>query len=477
MRHLMFFTQKKFVNGSTNTQRKITMEKRILSTFISAIAVLFLTIVPMAAALAATSVTVTITVIDSYASPISGATARWNTGSWHNVSGSTDVNGQLTFDVTEPYNSIVVSYHQTKASMTQAQVNAVGNLPTFHTVDARIRLLDCNGDGLAGGVTAQGQGSWIDIGTTGADGYLTSPWQVFAGGPYQYRMNLKGLASNHNNSSQIKMMSVDGATDNVFQTGSMDFGSQTAHWAHGTHQYFTGLVQLMPGSYHMDIDGAGFDFTITAGNCQSGRLLTLLDHNGDGLAGGMAKAACGGSWASTQGPTDANGHMFYSESCGISKIRMTYNQRSEQQTTAQMADTGATWQTVEAVVSLSDHDGNGLPGGRVDQGGGFWDFHGITDANGELALEFFPDQTVKIKMSINSGRSEWHWFTPGPIGFQTGLVTSSTCSHYAAGSWRAIPGAGIELLPGIYKFKSPTTYAPVAAGTTNDNDIMCPAAP
>jgi hypothetical protein len=64
----------------------------------------------------ADTVLVTITVLDSCNNPISGATARWNTGSWHNVPGSTDGSGQLTFDVTEPYNSIVVTYRQTSAS-------------------------------------------------------------------------------------------------------------------------------------------------------------------------------------------------------------------------------------------------------------------------------------------------------------------------------------------------------------------------
>lgn len=236
------------------------MKKNLFFSLAIMLVLLLAVAYPTATAQAINTVSVTITVLDSHNNPISGATAKWNTGSWHYVPGSTDVNGQLTFDVDEPYNSIFVDYHQTSASMTMTEVQAAGYSPVFQTVDARIRLIDCAGDGLAGGIAEQGQGSWISIGTTQADGYLNPDWEIFAGGPYQYKMSV-------NHSSQIKYMSVDGLTDNVFQTGSIDFGSQTAHWAHGSHFYFTGVVQLLPGDYHMDIGGVGFDFTITAGSC------------------------------------------------------------------------------------------------------------------------------------------------------------------------------------------------------------------
>jgi hypothetical protein len=236
------------------------MKKNIFFSLAIMLMLLLTIAYPIGTVQADNPVSVTINVLDSHNNPISGATARWNTGSWHYVTGSTDTNGQLTFDVDEPYNSIFVDYHQTTASLTMAEVQAAGNSPSFQTVDARIRLIDCAGDGLAGGIAQQGKGSWISMGTTQADGYLNPDWEVFAGGPYQYKMEV-------NHSSQIKYMSVDGLADNVFQTGSINFGSQTAHWAHGSHYYFTGLIQLLPGTYHMDIGGVGFDFTIIAGVC------------------------------------------------------------------------------------------------------------------------------------------------------------------------------------------------------------------
>ena len=347
--------------------------------------------------------------------------------------------------------------------------NTGGTTVTFNTTKVTLALETCGGD------TVPDDGFSYRVGFSGAYQPITgAAIELLPLTRYNFKVDL-GIADN-------KKYPVDNASDTqvTFQTttpnltGSLEYRKGFS----GSWNAYSAPLEMLPSAqlvsppqnyrFRSAGDGSGGTVVDVAGCNLSGGQLTLLDNAGDGLPGGMAQAACGGSWKSTQGPTDANGKLFYTESCGISKIKMTYNQGSEQQTNAQMAASDATWQTEQAIVKLTDNTGTGLAGGRVDQGGGFWDLHGYTDGIGELALELFKDKSYKIKMSIN-GTSEWHWFpVPGTIDFQTGRVTSTTCSHYAAGSWRAIPSGGIELLPKTnYKFKSPTTYAAVLAGVVN----------
>jgi uncharacterized repeat protein (TIGR02543 family) len=158
----------------------------------------------------ALAVTVTVNLLDSHNNGISGGTVKWNDGSWHDVPGTT-VGGILTFDISNPsYQSVVVTYHQTSMTKTRAQVEAASNSPVYQTIDAGIRLIDHAGVGLAGGVVEQGQGSWITIGTTAADGSIT--WEVFpTSGTYQYKVTI-----NYSNTSGF--FPVPGV---VFQTGAV----------------------------------------------------------------------------------------------------------------------------------------------------------------------------------------------------------------------------------------------------------------
>lgn len=203
------------------------------------------------------AVSVTVTLKDSHGGGISGGTVKWNDGSWHEVSST--VGGTLTFDISNlTYNSVVVTYHQTTQTKTRAEVASAGNNPVFQTIDAGIRLIDSQGNGLAGGLAAQGQAAWADIGLTGIDGRVA--WEVFPG-TYQYRMN-------YNHGSQQGLYPVPGV---VFQTSKLlvvQVGTPKLVTSNAGGSWWTvpSPTELLPGNYALYFSGVyNTTATIVAG--------------------------------------------------------------------------------------------------------------------------------------------------------------------------------------------------------------------
>ena len=183
-------------------------------------------------------------------------------------------------------------------------------------------------------------------------------------------------------------------------------------------------------------------------------VLRLLDSNGDGIAGGKAKWA-DGSWHSIPGTTDTNGLLIYPIPGlkGNLRIVMTYRQGSVVISQYQPTNSCYLWQTVEAVIKLIDNDGNGLAGGKVDQGGGYWEHHGYTDDNGEFKLDMFPG-SYEFRMSYNhTSQQKWQDISTDVI-FQTGQVVSAGDAIKASlgGSWITFTHPSMQLLPGTYTF-------------------------
>jgi hypothetical protein len=226
-----------------------------------------------------------------------------------------------------------------------------------------------------------------------------------------------------------------------------------------------------PDQTDSDVDGFGdaCDNWSDTGGC-----VTLLDHNGNGLPGGKVQYACGGSWESAIAETTGtDGTLCFNVSCSnLSKVRMTFNQGTVEQTKDELNASNATWQTVEATIKLIDSNNSGIEGGKVDQGGGTWVHHGYTDENGEFKLEVFGGKSYKFRMTYNYGSNEITQDIDTPVVFQTGAVysDSGTATHYARGSWQPFV-QGIELLPGSWHFMfndgTPITYYTIDAGITN----------
>lgn len=442
------------------------MKRTLTST--TSLAFALLLVLGTHAALAQGSTTLHITLVDSQDAPVQGAKVYLGVGGWPYI-GETDAAGELDYEYDGAANMRVRMTAPNHGGTQTSDLQDVTGNPNFdfETSEIEIQLKDSAGNLTDGGIVKINDGGWPVIGTTGDDGPGTVKHEHFLPYTRTFRMSYNG---------PTEEKSQDIGTDPIviFQTGCIDFGSQTAHWAHGSHYYFTGLVQLLPGTYHMDIGGVGFDFTISAGDCIVARLLTLLDEDGDGVAGGKATPATGGSWnATVAGETDANGHLFAALPSGFTKIRMAVNQTSQQQMKAQLEANSYTWQTGTATINVIDHAGAALAGVVIDQGGGFWDTNkATTDASGAATIPMFAG-SAKFRANWNKTSQTITQAVPSTFQFQTGSVhdTSGTCIKWATGSWNTFI-QDMEVFPGSYKFVFPaptsTVIKAISAGQVNN---------
>ncbi len=186
-------------------------------------------------------------------------------------------------------------------------------------------------------------------------------------------------------------------------------------------------------------------------NVVAGRylVLKLKSSAGAGLAGGKAKWA-DGSWHDIYGETDALGHLAcVISNPNFSKIQMTYNQGSIEQTQAQLQVSDSTWQTELVRFELRDHFNmliQETPGGKLDQGGGYWYSHGCTGTNGFLNVELFARSAAyKFRMTYRYNVAETQYpIVPSggaTVVFKTLDATVRLLDHAA----NPLPGGNVQL--------------------------------
>jgi hypothetical protein len=211
-------------------------------------------------------------------------------------------------------------------------------------------------------------------------------------------------------------------------------------------------------------------------------MVALVDEEGNPLANYPAdyptepsnlsyKYRCGGSWtSSTSFQTDANGQTLVSIGCDNwdEKITVTLNQTSKEQ------DVGvnSTFQTAKVNANLRSCTGpiTNVPGGPVDQGGGYWYHHGDTGPTGTVIFYTFP-ANIKLRMSYNHN-SQTVYPTIVAGSNEVDFLTTKLTINYAGdirsnkgGSWWMFNKPSMDLLPGDYPFyfKTGSTWdGPVA---------------
>ncbi len=380
--------------------------------------------------------------------------------------GSTDANGVLSTNLAPGTYTFHVSYNGTSASYGPVAVtaNAVTQ-HTFQTSAVTVKLKDHSGGGLVGGQVAFKTGNntiWLAPShSTDASGEAIG--QMFDG-TYDFRMQYNVGTAWQNG------VSVSGATEVDFQTGQLSLVySNSVSFGQGNPDtaWFTNSgTELLPGTYQFDARGSSCNaLTITApdpGTADTESIFAahLVDHNGNPLEGGSAQYAPGGSWF-TMGTTDANGWIcqVVDGALGNVKVGMTYHQAEVQLTQNIATNAIFNYQTALGTIRLEDHAGNGLAGGVVNQGGGYWD-NGIatTDGSGDAYVELFPGHTYKFQMDFNH-LSEVQYGDPttSPLVFQTGqliLHYSGNMKASLGGSWVDFspPTVSTELFGGTHTF-------------------------
>lgn len=232
-------------------------------------------------------------------------------------------------------------------------------------------------------------------------------------------------------------------------------------WMEGETLLGTGeilLVTLTPGIHTITLtvdDGNGGiddDEVVITINVEDRVVVYLQDNEGYALADQDIKVrpAYGGSWGPTySGTTNADGALAIEDMKeGYTKIKMTLNQGSVEQTVAELNASNYTWTAVPLTIAFLDDMGFGLVDGKVDQGGGTWVHHGYTDEDGQLTVHVFPEKQYKFRVGYNY-TSLTKWFeVPGPGAhteeFQTELATVTVLDfeEYALAGVKVDQGGG-----------------------------------
>ncbi len=393
-------------------------------------------------------------------------------GSWApSVSFQTDANGQVFVNIDPAYlaswdKKITVTLNQTTTEQ-----NVTVN-PVFQAAKVNANLKSCTGPitDVPGGSVDQGGGFWYHHGNTGPSGTVTF---------YTFPANIKVRMTYNHNSLTLNPTIVAGTNEVDFQTTkvTLTYPSGIKSNMGGSWWMFSKpSMDLLPGTYNFWFQNGTAWYgpvPITVGGCEvSGSYIWLKvrDENGGGVAGATAKPGYGGSWGiQLPGATDANGNLFAEITPGYTKISMTVNQGSVEQSLAQLTASNNTWKTEILRIWLKDHTGTAITDGGaiLKQGGGSWYTWGNLSVSGYRDIQLFPG-SYKFEMTYNyTSQQLLPVVTTGPgiqnFDFQTGQVIGSSVTQYSTGAWRTFT-SGMELMPGTYTFKDPSQLGVVTAG-------------
>jgi hypothetical protein len=397
-------------------------------------------------------------------------------GGYWDHHGYTDSSGEISVYVFPDHNyKFRVTYNYT--SLTQYFVPTCDddNLFVFQTELAVVSLSkNCSDTPIDGAAVTYAAGSWRAFGTTGDDGPGLVSKELFPG-TYKIRLTYNYITN------QIMH---DLTTDFDFKTVEVTlFGISSAQYAGGSWRTFTlPTMDLLPGTYKFRLDGVTTYITVSADNCsQVAGYLTLLDSSDNGVPGGKAQPACGGTWqAVLPGETDSNGMLWAEPPVCFTKIGMTINQSSQQQLLAELEASNYTWYTDPLVIELRDDQGALLTGasayystggGLVEQGGGTWVTHGYTDDAlplGQYTLQVFGGQSFRIRMGWENRTQQIDQVIPvggGTITFQTGKVILQTAKTLNLSGWKSLPAGTYQFLPGTITIQGGGSII-VTAGAT-----------
>lgn len=425
---------------------------------------------------------VVLRLLGSTGAPLAGGTARYQYGSWYYAPGSTDPNGILAYSIAGLVGNVTNEMRFNNTTQTKTQDASVESVYQFQTRLLTLRLQTCAGDPLNGGNARYGIGGvyttwWFPGGATGTSAAGETAAQVFPG-TYSFEMQYKGTSDRK---LSVVVPNADSSLNWNTTAVTLNYSGQISYGGpSGDSAWFTKpTMELLPGTYKFHFRNIGTvpgtTVDLTFNGCTSTNSLViarLLDHTGAGIPGGVVDYAPGGSWLPF-GTTDASGvaYLLTGGTLGNIQVRMGFHNGSQTQSFDASTHSVFTFQTVQAAIRLVDHNGAGLAGGGVQQGGGSWIPVGTTDASGNVTFEVFPG-TYKFSMAYNAGTQELTQDIATPVVFQTGAVHSDSgaATQYAQGSWQPFT-QDVELLPGSWHFTfsdgTPVTYYTIAGGTVN----------
>ncbi|MCA9968815.1 MAG: hypothetical protein KC425_01305, partial [Anaerolineales bacterium] len=389
---------------------------------------------------------------DHNGQPLAGGTARGGYGAsyatWH-VPGATDANGIL-FDYRDGLHGVMsyeMRFNGTTAHLTQDV--AVDPTFDFQTEQLTLRLETCAGTPLDGGSARFGAGStyttaWFPGGSTGAAAPGETTAEFFPG-EYAFQMQYQGTADERLNVN----FPADGTTI-TWQTthvtlnysGQISYGGPT-----GDVSWFSKpTMELLPGTYTFHFRGAGRTDLSFSGCYYENNMVAvkLVDSQGSGLAGGVAKYYASG-WQ-TIGTTDASGLLLFDLNRPLSnlKFRMEYAGAAQEFYQDVSANSVVTFQTTAVTVNLKDAAGTtgSLPAeGVAKYYASGWKTVGTT-VGGVASIELLP---LNYKFSMEYGGAVQEFYqnvgADAVVNFQTTGVTVTLLNHLSQPG--ALPAEGV----------------------------------
>ncbi len=457
--------------------RKYVVPAALLLALVVILALAFA--VPSAQAVGS-DVTVTLELLDSAGDGLSGGTVKYWDTAWHAVPGSTDVNGEISFDLPAGNYQFQMWYKgkgQQKGPFTLASAPVT---VSFQTVAMKVRLETCDNTGLLDGTASFYAGSWQPMGMT-SDGGNTAAEELLPG---SYSFGVKYLGK----WQQFNSVPVSDTATNpvVFQTTtvSLYYSGGITFYESSWQTFQKPTMEMLPGTYN-NFKFDGITKSLTFAGCESSQAINVLkvkDHTGSPIEGATARGGFNtnfGSWfvpkvpGSGAGTTDANGVIFDVVNVSAQPNDMSYEMKVNNTTESKTQDVAANsvfeFDTNLLTLRLEDCSLNPLDDGKPRWGNGSsygtrWFPSGSgqltgSSAPGEVAAEVFPGE-YSFEMQYNStAEKKLNVILPDSdqlLTWQTSTVTlpyPGTISYggpVGDSTWFAQPT--MELLSGTYKF-------------------------
>ena len=423
----------------------------------------------------------TVKVQDSLGNPISGATIIYAKGSVHagwQTFGTTGADGTVSrSDLTAGTTYYFYAQHNVSTSLQQSLVFDGNDTLTFQTVLVKAKVETCPGVALEGATVIYGSvnGGFHTFGTTGSDGLVSK--ELFPG----YERTF--YAHYNNTKAALQTVTVVGQADplvtfkttavTLYFSGTIAHGSANGGWypfTKPTMEMFPGTRTFLMGGVQVPIEVSGCSMS------KAPIILKLKNHDGQPLAGGIARGGFGnayGTWH-VPGVTDANGVLVELRDAVSQPTTMSYEMRFNNTTEAKTQDvsTNAVFEFDTNLLTLRMETCAGLPldGGnpRFGIGNTFttWWFPnnpglatGAT-APGEAAGEVFPG-TYSFEMQYKAtADAKVGVVVPDADTVLTWKTTNVTMGYSGEISYGGAEGVStwftkpsMELLPGAYYFK------------------------
>ena len=132
------------------------------------------------------TVNVTVRLVQSDGTPISGANARYSAGGWKTI-GNTNINGRVSIELLPKSYNFRITLNG--SSLQKTQNIADNSIVEFQTDDVFVRLVSSIGEPIIGAIVEYSAGGWRTLGTTNVDGEVSASLLPMS---YSFRVKYAG---------------------------------------------------------------------------------------------------------------------------------------------------------------------------------------------------------------------------------------------------------------------------------------------